>query len=351
MYKIFNGNGEFKVDNELKQEYLKQKPTATAESDSFVLKATDEYEKLLRKSIYNMTYVELKELILMQFKNSSEKTVLKNVSILKTYIDFCINKNVVLHGENRLATFSSNDANDFVNKQAFLGKYHSKEQIREFQDLLYNEQDKLFLELLFQGVRGRTTEDGTLEEIINLRISDVNEEKKRLRLVQNNGNFRYLEVDEYTIELIKDTYKQDVYVENNGEMTDNIRLSEPRKLKINKVEDYVLRVPSKNKYQIFTPNLINSRMRRIKIWLGENYLTATSIFESGMLNMALEIYKEKGEIQKDDYIKICQRYNYGIERNSENVNEENINEKNYESRYWFNVKALFEKYLEIHGIK
>lgn len=338
MYDVFNNN-QFKVDNELKQGYLNQpsKPTATAESDSFVLRAADEYEELIGKNIYDMNYVELKELILMQYKNSSEKTVLKNVSVLKTYIDFCINKNVVLHGENRLATFSSKDAKEFVNKQAVEGKYISKQQLREYQDILFNEQDKLFLELLFIGVRGRTIEEGTLEEIINLRISDVDEKNKMLSLTQNDGKVRLLEVDEHTIELIKDTYEQDIYIENNGEMTDNPRLSEPRKLKINKVEDYVFRVPSKAKFQVFTPNLLNSRMRRIKIWIGNYYVNTTSIYMSGMLNMAMEIYKEKGEINKLDYIGICVKYNYQ-------------NNGNFDA-YWFQLKDLFEQYKEIHRIK
>lgn len=337
MYTVFNNGNQFKVDNELKQEFLNNKPTATAESDSFVLRAADEYEDLIQKKIYDMNYIELKELIIMQFKNSSEKTVLKNISILKTYVDFCINKNVVLHGENRLATFSSKDAKEFVNKQAFVGKYISKQQLREYQNILFNEQDKLFLELLFTGVRGRTVEEGTLEEIINLRMSDVDEENRMLALTQNDGKVRLLEVDEYTIELIKDTYNQEIYVENNGEITDNPRLSEPRKLVINKVEDYVFRVPSKRKFMPFTPNLINSRMRRIKLWIGTPYASLTGIYMSGMLNMALEIYKEKGEITKLDYVKICTRYNYGLGSDFE--------------KYWFNVKNLFEEYKEIHEVK
>jgi len=323
---------EFKVDNELKQEYLNNKPTATGDSDSFILRSADEYENLIEKPIYNMSYIELKELLIMQFRNSSEKTVLKNISILKTYIDYCINKNVVTHGENRLATFSSKDAKEFVNKQALINKYITKEQLIEYQNVLYNPQDQLLLELPFIGVRGRTVEDGTLEEIINLRMSDVDEENKMVTLTQNNGKHRILEVGTFTIELIKDVYEQKIYVENNGEETNNPRLSKPREIKINKVEDFVLRVPGLKKFTQITPNLLNSRMRRLQKYLDNNYISFTSIFMSGQLNMAMDIYKEKGEILKEDYIKICNRYNYG-EDNPE--------------KYWFNVKSLFTQYLEL----
>jgi integrase len=325
----------YKVDNDLKQEYLSNKPSATAESDSFILRSADEYEYLIQKPIYDMTYTELKEVIMMQFKNSSEKTVLKNISILKTYIDFCINKNVVNHGENRLATFSSKDAKEFVNKQALLSKYITREQLKEYQNVLYNEQDQLFLELPFIGVRGRTTEDGTLEEIINLTINDVDEERKIITLTQNDGTQRDLEVETSTIELIKDVYKQEVYVENNGMETNNPRLSKPREIKINKVENYVFRIPGKDKFAKFTPNLLNSRMRRIQKYLDNMYISYSSLYMSGMLNAAMEIYKEKGELNKEGYIKICDKYNYGQEN---------------PEKYWFNLKSLFEQYKELLGI-
>jgi len=323
----------FKVDNELKQEYLSNKPTATGESDSFILHSADEYEELIEKPIYNMAYLELKEMIIMQFRNSSEKTVLKNISILKTYIDFCINKNVVVHGENRLATFTSKNAKEFVNKQAIKQKYITREKLKEYQNVLYNEQDKLLLELPFVGVRGRTLEDGTLEEIINLSINDVDEVNKLIHLRQNNGKHRIIEVETSTIELIKDVYEQKIYVENNGMETNNPRLSKPREIKINEVERFVLRVPSKNKFEKFTPNLLNSRMRRLQKYLDNNYLSQTSLYFSGMLNMAMDIYKKNSEITKEDFIRICIRFNYS-------------NNENYES-YWFNVKALFDQYKEI----
>ena len=53
----------FKVDNAIKQEYLDEKPTDTAKSDMFVLRAVDNYEYLIGQSVYNMTYSELNEII------------------------------------------------------------------------------------------------------------------------------------------------------------------------------------------------------------------------------------------------------------------------------------------------
>lgn len=322
----------FKVDNFIKLEYLDTKPTDTAKSDTFVLKSADEYEDLISKSIYNMSYSDLREMIAMQFKNTSVKAILKNISVLKTYIDFCIGKNIVVHGENRLATFTVKESKEFVSKQALMNKYITKEQLRQYQNMLYNEQDKLLLELPFVGVRGRTTEDGTLEEIINLTIDDVDEGNKRLTLTQNNGKQRLLEVETHTIELIKDAYEQEHYVENNGEQTNNPRLPEPRKMIINKVEHFIFRTPGSKKFEIFNPQILNSRMRRIQGYLGNSYISYTSIYMSGMLSKCMDIYKEKGEVTKDDYVLICDRYNYGV---------------GDPEKYWYNLRNLFEQYREL----
>jgi len=319
----------FKVDNDIKYEYLDEKPSDTAKSDMFVLKIADEYEFSEGKSVYNMSISDLREMIATQFKNTSVKSILKNVSVLKTYIDFCIGKNVVNHGENRLATFTVDEAKEFVSKQALLNKFISREKLEEYKNILYNPQDQLLIELPFIGVRGRTVEDGTLEEIINLTIDDIDEENNRIKLIQNDDKNRIIDVKPSTIELIKDTYTQEFYVENNGEMTNNTRLSEPRKIKINEVEHFVFRVPSKNKFQIFNPNILNSRMRKIQLWLDNKYLTYSSLYFSGMLNLAMDIYKEKNEVTKEDFIAICERYNYGGSDSE---------------KYWYNLKSLFDQY-------
>lgn len=324
----------FKRDNELKQEYLSTKPTATAKANTFVLRLADEYENLINKSIYNMNYSELYEMLLVRFKNSSVRTIIKNVSILKKYIDFCLDKKVVEHGENRLSVFTREEAKRIVHKQAMLNKYISREKLREYQNILYNEQDQLLIELPFIGVRGRTVENGTLEEIINLTMpTKKDEENNILTLVQNNGKSRRLDVKTSTMALIRNTYEQEVYVENNSQETNNVRLSfQPRKIQINKVENYVLRVPGKNKYEKFTPNLLNSRMKRIQKYLDNPYLSFTSLYQSGMIQLAVDKYKENGVVTKEDYIEICIRFNYG------SGNPE---------KYWFEVKDLFKQYKKL----
>jgi len=339
-------NIEFTVDNEIKQEYLASKPTGTADSDAFVLRDFDNYENQISKSVYNLSIPELNEMF-ATLRNTSKRGAGKNKSILVNYIDFCVMKKIVSHMENRARYI---DINDFVHRQALLSKYIPKEKMMQYGNMLYNAQDQLLLWLSYIGVRGRTIENATMEEIISLTIDDINEKNRTIKLWQNGRKkFRILDnVPDFIFDLIRETYNEDYYIENNGEVTNNPRIPDPRKSIINKtgesktgatIDRYILRKPGKNKFELFTPSLLNSRMRKIQEYCDNRYITYSSLFFSGMLQMAMDIYKEKGEVTDRDFDDICVRYNYGIP-------EEPRADKRA-SNYWYVVKDLFNQYKEL----
>jgi hypothetical protein len=86
----------------------------------------------------------------------------------------------------------------------------------------------------------------------------------------------------------------------------------------------VFRVPGKDKFQYFEPNLINSRMHRIQLWLKVPYLNVTNLYYSGMVNMAKEML-ENGETI--DYDTICEQFDYKDE-------------------YVYKLKSIIELYLD-----
>lgn len=302
----------FKVDSQLKNDFLGSKPTATAKSNTFILTLVDEFESMAEKSVYNFSISELREMMAMQFKNSSIGTIVKNISIIRTYIDFAIDKGFVRHMENRLATFTRKEAKAFVSKQAIEYRYISPEDLKSYQSILDNEQDKLLLELPYIGVRGRTVEEGTLEEIISLQIDLKSENTKNciLELVKNNGEKRELKVSEETMQLVIDTYKQEFYVGNNG-VESTVMRGKLRKKPINHVGKHVLRVPGSKKHELFNPVLVNSRFNRIQKWVSNEYLTVHTLYMSGMITRAKQILAEKGELVFEDYVSICADYDYG----------------------------------------
>jgi len=311
----------FLVDDNIKQEYLSTKITTTAGTDISVLKAADEYESQIGKPVYNMTYGELREMLTMQYKNSTVGVIRKNISVLKSYVDFCLEKNIVLHGENRLISVA-NDAETFINQHARKNRFVDREKMREYQNILANDQDKLILYLPYIGVGGKG-----LEEMLNLRLRNIDRANKMLTLTTNEGRHRRLEVDTFTIELIMTVYHQEAYLENNGEPTADTRLSKMKESKINFVEDYVLRIPGQKRYDQFTYALLNSRMYRYQKWFGNRYINYKAIRNSGMIQMAMDIVEKKGEITKEDYIDICDRFNFGVG-----------------DKYWRDVRSMFEQY-------
>lgn len=336
---------EFQVDSEIKQEYLQTKPTSTAESDAFVLRDFDNYEVQVEKQVYNLNISELNEMF-ATLRNSSKRVAQKNKSILTNYIDFCVAKRIVNHMENRAKYI---DVEKFVSRQALLNKFIPREKVMEYSNRLYNEQDQLLLWLVNIGVRGRTTEDGTMEEVINLTIDDVNFSEQTLTLWQNGREkFRELhDVPDYILDLIRETYEEEFYIENNGELTNNPRVPNPRKSIINKtgesktgetIDRHIFRIPGKNKFGKFTPALLNSRMIKIQKIVDNRYVTWSSLYFSGMLQMCMDIYKGKGEITDRDFDDVCVRFNYGIE---------SIETEKKQSAYWHVLKDLFLQYKEL----
>lgn len=315
----------FEVDSELKNEYLSNKAKNTARTEYYVLKSADEYESLIDKPLYYMSYRELRDLLISQFKNSSAQAISKNTSILRKYIDFCIEKNVVEFVENRLMIFSLDKIKDLVNHRIIRDRFISYEKLREYQNQLYNPQDQLLLQLPFVGIKGRE-----LSEIINLRWSDVDTNKNLVYVGENKEQKRVVEVDEFTIQLIYDVYNEEFYYENNGMETNNSKIQKIRKTKVNKFEDYILRTPGKNKFKLMSLYLLRIRMNKIKDFVGNEQINFSSLYYSGMINSAKEIYNENGELTKEDYIDICNQFAYYSE-------EDKI-------PYYYKVKDLIEDF-------
>ena len=323
----------YKINSNIKREFLETYPTATAVANSFVLTLADEYEEQEDKNIYDMTFVELKELISTKFRNTSLQTITKNVSILRRYVDYCISKNLVVHNENRLSAFTRSELRQFVSKQATDLKYIDREELKQYQNMLYNEQDVAILEAIYQGIRGRTTKDGTLEELINLQVDVFSEDYKNnvLRLEKNNGNVRFIQVPESTMQILIETKDQAEYVSNNGVEVANLR-GGVRKTVVNPLKNYVFRTPAQNKFEQFTPNIVQSRVTRMQKWCNNRFITVNALYMSGMISMAKDIYIEKGELTNDDYIAIATRYDYGGDT---------------PERYLLNIKEAVEQHLEV----
>ena len=168
------------------------------------------------------------------------------------------------------------------------------------------------------------------EESYRIR-ADIEKENKLLKLTTDEGEHRLISIDDSTIRLIKNAYGQLFYTENNGMETYSSRNPEPKKTKINSVGRYVFRVPGQKKFSKSTHSFFISRMSRFKKWLNNPYLTYNALRDSGIVQSAID--KEKnGEITKEDYMDIYDRFNYRVGSNE---------------TYWYTIRSLVEQYREI----
>jgi site-specific recombinase XerD len=298
----------FEYEEDVKNEYLETLPTATANSNIFVLRPVSEFENAMQKSVYNFSYEETYELLAAKFRNTSLGSIAKNVSIIRKYVDFCLSKGLVSHNENRFDIFDRDMMEEFLSEGVMQYKYITRDELEVYKSRLENEQDKCMLELFYCGVRGRTQKGATLEELINLKIDPYSVAVKNnvLELVKNNGESRLITVSTETMALVLEAYHQEYYITNNGD--DSSRVLE---LMINKFDNYVFRVPGKTRFQQFSSQTVNGRMLKIQRWCGNNFLTVFNLYMSGMIDKAVAIHKEFGSVSNEDYLRICGEHGYG----------------------------------------
>jgi len=305
----------FEVDPEVKEEFLEKQMKSTRSYYRYVLQLADDFEVKLGKKIYNFNTEERDELLIVQYKNKNTFAFQTVLSPLKTYVDFCIApKNLVKHNENRFANILTSNYKSYINVQAKENSYISLSECRELQFRLKNYQDRLILELSSLGVRGRTEKGNTLEELVNLKQSDVKWDKKRLYLTKNNGEMRWIEVDDYTLNLIKKVINEDFYIANNGLKTkpnDEGIYEETDRGRIINPSEYVFRIPGKNKHGKVEYQFFASRIQRMQKWLGNPYISISNLYFSAIIEYAKEEKKKKGELTKEDYIKINERFEFG----------------------------------------
>ena len=324
----------FEVDPEIKEEFLEKQMKSTRSYYRYILQLADDFEVKLGKPIYNFNTEERDELLIVQYKNKNKFAFQTVLSPLKTYVDFCISpKNLVRHNQNRFSTILTSNYKEYINVQAKENSYIPLSECREFQSKLVNYQDRAIIELPNLGVRGRTEKGNTLEELVNLKVKDIKWDKKMLYLTKNNGELRWIEVDDYTLNLIKKVINEDFYIANNGLKTkpndDGIYEETDRGRVINQSE-YVFRTPGKNKYGKVDYQFFASRIQRMQKWLNNPYISTSNLYFSAIIEYAKGEKKKKGELTKEDYIKINERFEFG--ENGE--------------KYLFKTKELIATYLD-----
>jgi hypothetical protein len=278
----------------LKEKFLDESNfnEATKKHYTHIFQKLKYYEELFDKDLTLFSPNECDEL-LKSYNRSSLQSVLVLISCFRKYLDFC-NKDSF----NYFATLDGEEnAKKFVNKDRLNQKYFTREEVLEFENLLINPQDAVLLELFYWGL--------TKKEILNLKLDQVYENAIEL------GN-RFVPINPESYDLIIRALDQDEYTVSNGFYSP---FKKSPVMKINKTM-YVVRPFGSTKYRL-NMSALNTRLQKIKVYLGNPNVTSNSLRFSGMMNYLKSIEKPKS----NDYQQILEHYGqtfknwYSLKRN------------------------------------
>ncbi len=289
----------------LKKRFLEQYPEETQETMKYTIfgKAVTTLEERFGKDLCLFNIEELK-ILLGEFNAGSVPALTCRLSVINKYLDFANSEGFIPSGINYATNIDYSELEQYINKFRVENKYISKEELNE---ILYgvcrNDQDAAFIALLWEGVKGER-----MAELINLKVDDVDFENNILSLTDKDGSKRQIKVSNETLKFIKGAIKEEEY----EVYYNTVNYAATKRNLI--TTDYVFRKSSnRNNTEKIGYQTLHDRFKEIKTIYGNPFLTITSIWESGMYNMAYKIKKEKGKLEKEDYIKIFKKYNLNLD--------------------------------------
>lgn len=283
-------------NEEVKEKFLNTISEKSRQNYRRIFAITMKHELILNKDINQFDLKEI-EKVLWSFKSKTRNTIESYGRIISSYLNWCVKNKII--SKNVMEDMKPNDFEKFINDET---EYITEKQLTRFEDMCNNYQDAVILRLLFIGVGGKS-----LSEIRNLKISDVDFENKRIKVInslkEDDKGFpikyteRFVNVDDRTLSLIDGAIKQKFYLKRNGEIApteyDNVRpyndLVENKyviRSSITKTESYNSPV---DKFVIYR------RLKMIKEVLGLDKFNAKFIQQSGMLYLASKIVNDKDD--------------------------------------------------------
>lgn len=240
-----------------------------------------------RKDLCEFSYDEISTL-LGDLNAGTVSSLQTQHNIIKQYIQYAINEG---YGNplkiNYAEMFKIKDFKQYINKIKVDNRIITKEDLLDIIEStdFYggNAQDYCPLVLIFNGVWGKN-----LEELINLKREDIDENNSTLKLTKDNGDERTIKIDSEWIKyLIKASEETEYTI---------LKSIEAMKFQTRKLinSPYVLKGYRNEKAEA---QLIRQRFMRIRKFWGNEYITPKSILYSGMIHYAKK-YKEKHKLKK-----------------------------------------------------
>lgn len=205
------------------------------------------------------------------------------ISMLGAYISYCKAHKLIRDTINLTESMTKDEILSILNNNKYKGRFFTKEQFDDMINRLEYFQDKVLLQLLFEGIKGSKYSD-----ILTLKVDDINFDKQLVKGIK---------VSEKLIYLIAKSINEEMY-------DDSSLLDSPFIIRKNfRATKY------KHKDDMNYNTLINRLSAILKDKLGYDYITPDSIYKSGILYKCkehlstLEDFKSSGI--KNELFQFC----------------------------------------------
>jgi site-specific recombinase XerC len=285
-----------KLYNEIiKNEYLKHIPENTRHVYKYALCRSYDTEDVVGKDLFEFSTEEIKD-ALINADHSTFNSLKLTLHVFEDYINWAIKAGKAHSNINPALSIKNDELKTYLSKKKIL---FSKYEVQDMQIKLVNAQDKVILQLLFEGVNGQG-----LSEILNLTQSDVDWPNQKLNLKDDKYGKRKIKVTERCLTLIKEAIDQTHYQNKNGTSIGN-----NPELPLVK-NNYVLRTATTRvqNYNKADKHLIYRRISMIADFFEYRYLTAKNIEKSGMIAMAVDLYHERKKLENKELSKIGEQF-------------------------------------------
>lgn len=255
-------------------------------------------EKNKDKDLYDFSTSEIVDLINNTFITVKTGVKNQNFNIIKTYIDWAIERGLLVTGINPCDSITDNDFK--ISEKMAKNYYQTLDEFYDWlKELKCSNVDKALITLVRYGVE--------IKETVKLQFKDINKEEKTI-VIRNNNNVKFLPIDDRFIEVMEKSkycseYDKTSYVQDN---------------------DYIVKQTRKGRSERPEINSIRNRFNIISVSNGIARINPTMLKDNRAYDLLLEIAKKNGELITKDFKKIVQILNYKNITKSSTVNKSQI---------------------------
>ncbi|MFK3936623.1 hypothetical protein ACI2JA_03785 [Alkalihalobacillus sp. NPDC078783] len=265
-------------------------------------KTKEQYEILFKKSSINESIFEedLYDFDLNQIAdtiygmNLSQYSARQAVTVFRNYIDWAIKNNLAKKNTNRLREISGSEYLSSLFDSSKVLLLHIDE-VTRFEDEIFNSyREAVISRLIFEGAWGKGG-----SEIINIKNNSefIDADQNKLKLVDDNGEVRYIKVSDRLLELARKAENENIIKGSSG-----------REYPLYKYEDRLIKLNRENTLPSQTSTFLNREISAHYKEEGYKQFKRQTLRLSGMLYMAKNLLDRDGELKRPQWKEIADQF-------------------------------------------